>query len=189
MALIIVLGERHLRHLLKSYHQYYKRRARTCHCRRTRADPSSHPDRRSDVGRANFGRAAPSIYASVSFRQERPAKSTGLDFTADSSLPVRVSHQRALANLSPWRRCARPFPHSSNHRYSIDIGRELHTCRCDPHKEARLGASPVDLLRERRHQALLPCCHPRFIGPSIKFSPSLLKRDQPKLSGPGGMLV
>src|SRR5262249_553691 len=117
------------------------------------------PDRRSNVGRANFGQAAPSIYASVSFRQGRPAKSTGLGFTADSLLPVHVSHQRALANLSPWRRCALPFPHSSNHRYSIDTERELHTCRCDPHKEARLARPPVDLLRERRHPsavAVLP---------------------------------
>jgi len=36
-----------------------------------------------------------------------------------TSLPVRVSHQPALASLSPWRRCARPFPHSSSRRCSI----------------------------------------------------------------------
>src|SRR5436190_4104114 len=34
-----------------------------------RADPPCGPDRRSDVGRANIGRAAPPIYPSVSFRQ------------------------------------------------------------------------------------------------------------------------
>ena len=162
------------------------RHVRICHWRRTRRSPAS----RSSVKLwpCQFWSGCTINICECEFRQGRPAKSTGLGFTADSSLPVRVSHQRALANLSPWRRCARPFPHSSNHRYSIDIGMELHTCRCDPHKEARLARPPVDLLRERRHQALLPCCHPRFIGPSIKFSPSLLKRDQPPLSGPGGML-
>src|SRR5262249_8131512 len=34
-----------------------------------RADPSRCPDRRSDVSRASFGRAAPPIHTSVSFRQ------------------------------------------------------------------------------------------------------------------------
>jgi hypothetical protein len=34
-----------------------------------RAYPPCRPDRRSDVGRANFGRTAPPIYPSVSFRQ------------------------------------------------------------------------------------------------------------------------
>jgi hypothetical protein len=76
-----------------------------------------------------------------------------------TSLPVRVSHQPALASLSPWRRCARPFPHSSSRRCSIDMGRELHRCRRDPHKEARPACPPVVLLRERRHPsavAVLP---------------------------------
>jgi hypothetical protein len=34
-----------------------------------RANPPCGPDRRSDVGRANIGRATPPIYPSVSFRQ------------------------------------------------------------------------------------------------------------------------
>jgi hypothetical protein len=48
--------------------KYSTKHARTCHCRRTRRSPFG-PDRRSDVGRAHLGWAAPSIYPSVSFRQ------------------------------------------------------------------------------------------------------------------------
>jgi len=66
---VVVFGERHLRHLLKSYQKYYNE-ART-HLS-LRADPACRPARRSDVGCANFGRTAPPIYPSVSFRQGQP---------------------------------------------------------------------------------------------------------------------
>ena len=35
-----------------------------------------------------------------------------------------------------------------DHRYAIDIGRELHTCRRDPHKEAQVAGPLVVRLRE-----------------------------------------
>jgi hypothetical protein len=40
------------------------------------------------------------------------------------------------------------FHVSSNHRYAIDIGRELHMCRRDPHKEAQVAGPLVVRLRE-----------------------------------------
>ena len=72
---VIVPGDRHLRHLLKSYQKYYNE-ARTHltlhHALNTaqgRADPARGPDRRSHTARANLGRTTPRIYPSVSFRQ------------------------------------------------------------------------------------------------------------------------
>jgi hypothetical protein len=66
---VVVFGERHLRHLLKSYQKYYQRGPHPLITAEGRADPPRRPDRRADVGRANFGWAAPPIYPSVSFRQ------------------------------------------------------------------------------------------------------------------------
>jgi hypothetical protein len=66
---VIVFGERHLRHLLKSYQKYYNEVRTHPVIAQGRADSSRRPDRRSDLGRANFGRATPPIYPSVSFRQ------------------------------------------------------------------------------------------------------------------------
>jgi hypothetical protein len=56
---VVVFGERHLHHLLKSYQKLQQ------------DAPIPRSVRRSDVGRAHLGWAAPSIYPSVSFRQER----------------------------------------------------------------------------------------------------------------------
>jgi transposase InsO family protein len=37
---VVVFGEWHLRHLLKSYQKYYNEARSTCHCRRTRQSPA-----------------------------------------------------------------------------------------------------------------------------------------------------
>jgi hypothetical protein len=56
-----------------------------------RADPPFRPDRRSDVGRANIGRAAPPIYPSVSFRQGHP--------TTHLALNNQLTSERGILSL------------------------------------------------------------------------------------------
>jgi transposase InsO family protein len=63
---VVVLGEQHLRHLLKSYQEYYNE-ART-HLSLQKGRPGS-PCCWADVGRTHIGRATPSIHPSLSFRQ------------------------------------------------------------------------------------------------------------------------
>jgi hypothetical protein len=94
---VIVFGERHLRHFAEIVSKILQRGAYAPVIAEGRAYPPCRPDCRSDVGRANFGRTAPPIYPSVSFRQgqRRAQASQGLGM-------ARSPEFDGMAEYSHW---------------------------------------------------------------------------------------
>src|SRR5262249_17500326 len=66
-----------------------------------RADPACRPARRSDVGCANFGRTAPPIYPSVSFRQGQVSKRSCWDVRFDLEQTLKQKQPRSCYRRHP----------------------------------------------------------------------------------------
>jgi hypothetical protein len=66
---VVIFNERHLRHLLSSYKQYYNESSTHPIARQGRADSAPHPERRARACLANLRRSSPSIRSSLNIRQ------------------------------------------------------------------------------------------------------------------------